>query len=76
MEFRSLLHLLFINIEKAFANITGKYIWNISHRRSISEKLITIIRRAYDDAKCQVVHFIESLTKSKAGSARIAFFQR
>ena len=55
-EFRSDLHMIFIDFEKAFHKVNRDCIWQDLRKRSIPEKIIAIIKGTYDGAKCRVLH--------------------
>jgi hypothetical protein len=56
VEFRSPLHLLFIDFEKAFDSVRREYIWAALRNKGIPEKIIAIIKASYDGATCRVLH--------------------
>jgi hypothetical protein len=56
VEFRSPLHLLFIDFEKAFDSVRREYIWTALKNKGIPEKIIAIIKASYDGATCRVLH--------------------
>ena len=55
-EYNSKLYLLFIDFEKAFDSINRDCIWLSLRRRGIPEKLISLIKESYEQARCYVLH--------------------
>ena len=55
-EFRSDLHMIFIDFEKAFDSVNRDCIWQALRSRGIPEKIIAIIKATYNGAKCRVLH--------------------
>lgn len=56
VEFRSPLHLMFVDFEKAFDSVRRDQIWAALRRRGVPQKIIAIIKASYNGASCRVLH--------------------
>ncbi|XP_070493805.1 uncharacterized protein [Chironomus tepperi] len=56
IEWQSALYLVFIDYEKAFDSIDRECIWTELRNLGVPEKLIRLIREAYDGFRCRVLH--------------------
>ena len=56
IEWNSSLYVCFVDFEKAFDSIDRSSLWKLLQHHGIPEKLINIIRSAYEPSTCQVIH--------------------
>ena len=47
-EYRSALHLVFVDFEKAFDSVDGERLWMALRRRGIANKLVSVIKSIYN----------------------------
>ena len=55
MEFDSSLYMNFVDYEKAFDSLDRDTLWKLLRHYGIPEKIITLIRNAYDGMTCKVI---------------------
>lgn len=56
IEFRTPLHLLFIDFERAFDSIPHTILWKVLKEKGVPNKLIMMIEELYRNATCSVLH--------------------
>lgn len=56
VEWRKPLFMTFVDFEKAFDSINRQFIWDALMHKGVPEKIVNIIKEAYDGFNCRVVH--------------------
>ena len=56
LEWNTSLHVVFIDYEKAFDSVDRSTLWKLLQHYGIPEKIIWMIRLAYEPSTCQVIH--------------------
>ena len=55
-EYRSDLHLVFVDFEKAFDSVDREVLRMALRRRGMPNKIVSVIKSTYNGAKCRVLH--------------------
>ena len=55
-EYRSDLHLIFVDFEMAFDSVNREELWMALRRREIPNKLVSAIKTTYNGVECRVLH--------------------
>ena len=63
LEWNSPLDISFIDYEKAFDSVDRETIWKLLRHCEVPEKMISLIRRIYQDMSCRIAH-ISQLSES------------
>ena len=56
LEWNTSLYVVFIDYEKAFDSVDRSTLWKLLQHYGIPEKIIRMIRLAYEPSTCQVIH--------------------
>ncbi|XP_055910515.1 uncharacterized protein LOC129944879 [Eupeodes corollae] len=55
-EYQSPLYLMFVDFEKAFDRVNRECVWVSLIARAIPEKIVTVIKESYNNARCFMLH--------------------
>ena len=55
-EYRSDLHLVFVDFQKAFDSVDREVFWMALRRREIPNKIVSVIKSTSNGTKCRVLH--------------------
>jgi purine nucleoside phosphorylase len=57
------LHMLFIDLEKAYDKVLREVLWSVLVKKDVSQKYITLIKNIYDGACTSVRSYVRMITE-------------